>query len=355
MYTVATHLVESISGMSYAEFLRSKIWDPLGMQDTYHDHPNIPSAAKERLATGYRWDADKESYTRIPSYPSPEGQGAGGIFSAASSYAKFIRALLTDSAPLSSTAQKELVTPRTIIPSSSPLDIPYYSHSLYALGCIVESYRGHTVIGHDGDVSGFKALVRWMPEFQWGVVMLGNSEGAFYAEQVLFHGLMDGVVRGTSPSPSPSPTFLEKKADVDWVAFWRKWAEREEEEEREERRVEDEERYRLIEGGEKEGLGVPPDEKLEGRYFNAGYKGLVLEEWEGQLIADCHDRSFPLLLTFTYLQGKRFGVKVEDLWAGETRKVGAEFRIGEGGKVEALGVEFVEEMEGYLIWFDRVA
>ncbi|KAJ4373266.1 hypothetical protein N0V83_003560 [Neocucurbitaria cava] len=350
MYTVATHLVETISGISYADFLRSKIWDPLGMQHTYHDHPNIPSAAKEHLATGHRWDAEKESYIRIGSYPSPEGQGAGSIFSTTSSYAKFIRALLTGSAPLSSTAQKELVTPRTIIPSREDWTIPYYSHSLYALGCIVESYQGHTVIGHDGDVSGFKALVRWMPEFQWGVVMLGNSEGAFYAEQVLFHGLMDGVVRGASTSPSG----LEK-ADVDWVAFWREWAEREKEEERAERREEDEERFRVTEGGEKEGAGGLPVETLVGRYFNAGYKGLVLEEWEGKLIADGHDRSFPLLLTFTHLQGKRFVVEVEDLWAGKTRKVGAEFRIGEGGKVEALGVEFVEEMEGYLVWFDRVA
>lgn len=89
MYTVATHLVETVSGMPYAKFLRKKIWEPLDMTNTFHDLPDIEAHdATNRKATGYRWDQEKEEHIAIPAYPSPEGQGAGCIFSSAGDYAK---------------------------------------------------------------------------------------------------------------------------------------------------------------------------------------------------------------------------------------------------------------------------
>ncbi|KAF1844311.1 beta-lactamase/transpeptidase-like protein [Cucurbitaria berberidis CBS 394.84] len=339
MYTVATHLVETLSGKSYAEFLRIKLWEPLGMSNTYHDLPGISDAtAKQRLATGYRWDKKNEEYIEIPSFPQPEGQGAGSIFSSAADYAKWIRALLKCKAPFSAEAHKNLITPRTIVPLEEPWVIPYYSHSLYALGLIVETYRGRTVVGHDGDVNGFKAVVRYMPEFDWGIVILGNSDGAFGAEQILLHMLMDHVVN------------VPEEERLDWTKFWREWGEREEAE-AEEDEDEDDVQFQTLENPEV--LGVPIH-SLAGKYYNAGYKGLVLEMKEGKLVADCNDRCWPFVLTFSHLPGGNFAVKSESVWGGDTKMMKAEFRIEEGRKVESVGVNFVEEIQGHLTWFDKV-
>lgn len=334
MYTVATHLVESVTGKKYAEYLRKKLWEPLGMSDTYHDLPGIiDEPAKVRLATGYRWDKEKGEYVAIPSFSQPEGYGAGCVFSTATDTAKWVRALLRRSALFSETTHEDLITPRTIIPMTC--ELPFYSQPLYALGLIVETYRGFRVVGHDGDVTGFKALIRYMPEFDWGIVILGNSEGAFHAEQILSHVLMDDVLN------------VPENERVDWSKFWREW------DEKEAKAKEDENDPKPQPLANSEPLGVPV-ELLVGNYYNAGYKGLVLEVKDGKLMADCDDRCCPFILTFTHLSGNIFVVELEDIWGGSREKLHAEFHIGQNEEIEALGVEMAEEMEGHLIWFDRV-
>lgn len=340
LYTVATYLIEKLSGKPYPEFLRTKLWVPLDMSNTYHDLPGLADMpAHQRLATGYRWDEKQEAHIAIPSFPQPEGHGAGCIFSTATDYAKWVRALLHRKAPFSPAAHKDLTTPRTIIPFEEPWKIPYYSQPLYALGWIVESYRGHAVVGHDGDVTGFKALVRYMPEFDWGVVILGNSDDAFYPAQVLSQVLMDGVLG------------VPEKERVDWLRFWREWEEKEGEEE-EGDDEDDEDGFQCPDCPEPLGVSI---QEVAGSYYNAGYKGLVLEIKEGKLVADCSDRCWPFDLTFTHLSGSRFVAGRKDSWSGEaTSKLKAKVRIGKGGEVESLGVAFEPKLEGQLIWFDRV-
>ena len=66
-------LIEVISGMNLEDFLRKKIFDPLGMKDTYF---NVPKDKQNRLATVYTEDSlhhiIKWSHTYLdidPDYP----------------------------------------------------------------------------------------------------------------------------------------------------------------------------------------------------------------------------------------------------------------------------------------------
>ncbi len=96
--------------------------------------------------------------------------------------------------------------------------LPFYGHSLYALGLTVESCRGHLVVGHDGSFYGFKALMRYMAGLNWGIVMFVNAKKAFYILQILFHELMDDVLT------------VPQEDRTDWTAHWRKCYEDGEEE-----------------------------------------------------------------------------------------------------------------------------
>jgi CubicO group peptidase (beta-lactamase class C family) len=100
-YSVSTdvvgHLVELISGRSFDEFLRARIFDPLGMRDT--DFSVAPGAAA-RFAANYRRTADKlmsldddpatSSYLKPPTFLS----GGGGLVSTAEDYRRFCQMLL---------------------------------------------------------------------------------------------------------------------------------------------------------------------------------------------------------------------------------------------------------------------
>jgi CubicO group peptidase (beta-lactamase class C family) len=99
-YSVATdvlgYLVQKISGVPFAEFLRTRILDPLGMHDTdFH----VPADKASRLAACYsaapngmtlQDDPQSSPYLHAPAFYS----GGGGLVSTASDYLRFCRMLL---------------------------------------------------------------------------------------------------------------------------------------------------------------------------------------------------------------------------------------------------------------------
>jgi CubicO group peptidase (beta-lactamase class C family) len=124
---VLGYLVEVISGKPLDEFLRSRIFEPLGMADTYF-YP--PENKLNRLATAYTWYPDK-GLARFPDTPITEGTfsysadypsrgpkklfaGGAGLCSTAMDYARFCQLMLdggkTGSTRLVSRKTVELMT-----------------------------------------------------------------------------------------------------------------------------------------------------------------------------------------------------------------------------------------------------
>jgi CubicO group peptidase (beta-lactamase class C family) len=104
---VLGYLVEVVSGMPFDQFLRTRIFEPLGMHDTFF---YVPDNKLDRLATAYAWD-DKEGLKRFPDSPVVEGpfsytadypyhgprklfSGGGGLTSTAPNYARFCQLML---------------------------------------------------------------------------------------------------------------------------------------------------------------------------------------------------------------------------------------------------------------------
>jgi CubicO group peptidase (beta-lactamase class C family) len=91
-------LVARVSGMPFADFLRTRIFEPLGMLDTGFF---VPAEKLDRLAVNYAlspetgervvFDVPSESaYARPPAFAS----GGGGLVSTADDYLRFARMLL---------------------------------------------------------------------------------------------------------------------------------------------------------------------------------------------------------------------------------------------------------------------
>ena len=104
---VLGYLVEVVSHKSFDEFLRTRIFEPLGMKDTYFF---VPDQKANRVATAYTWYADK-GLNRFPDAPIVEGtfsysadyptrgpkklySGGAGLTSTAEDYARFCQLML---------------------------------------------------------------------------------------------------------------------------------------------------------------------------------------------------------------------------------------------------------------------
>ncbi len=104
---VLGYLVEVVYGKKFDEFLRSRIFEPLGMNDTYF-YP--PENKLNRLATAYTWYPEKglnrfpdtpiteDAFSYSADYPSRGPKklfsGGGGLCSTAMDYARFCQMML---------------------------------------------------------------------------------------------------------------------------------------------------------------------------------------------------------------------------------------------------------------------
>ena len=104
---VLGYLVEVLSGMPFDQFLRTRIFEPLGMKDTYF---YVPDDKLDRLATAYTYYEGK-GLQRFPDKPIVEGNfsyvadypyhgpkklfaGGAGLNSTAMDYARFCQLML---------------------------------------------------------------------------------------------------------------------------------------------------------------------------------------------------------------------------------------------------------------------
>ena len=99
-YSVATDvlgaLVERLSGQTLEQFFHERIFEPLGMRDTYF---NVPAEKTDRLARNHLWDAKSQQVVPMPDglIPPPSGvtlfSGGGGLISTAKDYWRFCEML----------------------------------------------------------------------------------------------------------------------------------------------------------------------------------------------------------------------------------------------------------------------
>ena len=91
---VQGYLVEKLSGQSFADFARKRIFEPLGMKDTafYVPSEKMPRFAQVHMGAGMnlKVDSNRPDPTVVPLGPS----GGGGLFSTAMDYASFCEMLL---------------------------------------------------------------------------------------------------------------------------------------------------------------------------------------------------------------------------------------------------------------------
>lgn len=180
-------IVEKASGMSYEQFVETKIFEPLGMKRSMYCNSieNIP-----RRAHGY--GVQNGTIRRAPMVAHVLPFAAGSICSTAPDLVIWLKAL-HGSKVLSPKSYAEMTT-QSRLENGMALQ--------YGLGIKVgEDFRGLKYIGHGGAGPGFRADALWYPDAQLAVVVLSNTSPANFAPAEVTGDLARAVL------PWPRPEF----------------------------------------------------------------------------------------------------------------------------------------------------
>ncbi|MBC7222522.1 serine hydrolase [Candidatus Bipolaricaulota bacterium] len=169
-YILLGGIIEKLSGLSYADYVRTRILKPLEMKNTGFLGEEVPE-----LATPYV--VPQEGQPRPGKIrPIPIGSD-GALVSTALDLAKYLAMWLRRGAPLiKPESYAELVRPRVPMPAEPRWPEPVGPAS-YALGLSVQKFFGRTLVGHGGSVLVYTAHIGFIPEEGVSVAVLANGSG----------------------------------------------------------------------------------------------------------------------------------------------------------------------------------
>ena len=170
-FTLLGMIIQKVTGKPYADFLRERIFVPLGMTRTHVISVNgiIPNRA-----AGYRW---RDWALRNGDYFGQTFSGGAdvGLLTTASDLARWDIAL-SSKGLWQETSVKQMWTPAMLADGREAAKFPAGS---YGLGWALNLYNGYHVILHGGSfTTGFSSVILNFPDQRMSVIVLTNQHRA---------------------------------------------------------------------------------------------------------------------------------------------------------------------------------
>jgi CubicO group peptidase (beta-lactamase class C family) len=180
LYLVAGELIEAVSGIGWEEFVRTRILDRVGMDET------VESCRFPRTGNVASTHARVESAVRaIPPDTSTNANPAGGIHASAHDIARWMITQLDSGRcpdgtrlyrPSMARELWSVVTPLSPADPPRGLEPSRASFFGYGLGFFIRDFRGIKSVYHDGGLPGYVSRVFLLPAKGIGVAVLTNQE-----------------------------------------------------------------------------------------------------------------------------------------------------------------------------------
>lgn len=201
MYLAAGKIIEVVSGQNWGEFLKNRIYGPLGMAETYPLLSMIEE--KENKADAHNYVDG--SIKKIDQLSADEIGPAGSMWSTINDIGKWVQFLLNegkvgDDVLISKVNFDELFKPQQIVPSDQfypTQQITKPSWMTYGLGWFQHDYKGKLVQFHTGSLPGMVAIVGMIPEENIGIYVMGNLDHVELRHAIMyatFDLFMDGEI-----------------------------------------------------------------------------------------------------------------------------------------------------------------
>ena len=211
LYMIAGQIVAAVSGKSWDDFIKDRIFTPLGMTTS---NTTVAALLNSRDSATPHAKVEGRLKTIAPQ-PLENVGPAGSINSSVAEMSRWLIAQLNrgqigEGRRLFSERQsREMWSAQTITPLGDPpphLAALKANFSAYGLGWGLTEYRGFKSVSHTGGLMGYVSRVTLVPDLNLGVVVLTNQQsgGAF---QSLTYRILDHYINAPA---------------TDWVAAFKK-------------------------------------------------------------------------------------------------------------------------------------
>src|SRR5262245_6692186 len=196
LYLVAGQVVAAVSGKSWDDFIKERIFAPLGMTASN-------TSVKDLRPGGNFVSPHQKVEGRLQPVPYMNIDNtapAGSINSNVAEMARWVIAQLDEGAInggqngnrrlFSQRQTREMWSAQTPIAVGNPpppLSALRANFSAYGLGWGLSDYRGHKAVSHSGGLAGMVSRVRMIPELKLGIVVLTNQEAGGAMEAISYH------------------------------------------------------------------------------------------------------------------------------------------------------------------------
>jgi CubicO group peptidase (beta-lactamase class C family) len=213
MFITAGLVIEKVSGMSWDDFIRQRIFEPSGMTDSVTN----PRYLKDRTNIAVPHEDVKSKLQTVVQREDAHVGAAGSIHASISDIALWMRLQLNNG----SLDGKQIVDSAIIAETRTPhtpiklTDIerklfPSRHFSAYGLGWFLSDIHGRFVVRHTGGVDGMLSCVTMIPEEKLGIAVFTNKlPNAAYV--VLPHYLTEKLLGVPSSDWIQSYIDLEKE------------------------------------------------------------------------------------------------------------------------------------------------
>lgn len=207
MFVVAGEVIHAVSGKSYEDFIRERIFTPLGMTETRMTNNGLRDTDNTAVPHSRGWRLEGE-LKPIPWTRDEVWAPAAGVKANVTDLAKWMLVQIAQGeiTPggkrlFSQRASRQMWSMQTVTPvGQAPPELADAQAQFagYGLGWALKDYRGRKVVTHGGGLTGMVTQTTILPQLNLGVVVLTNQEegGAF---QALTNLLVDHYLGVASP------------------------------------------------------------------------------------------------------------------------------------------------------------
>ncbi len=181
MFLAQGVIAEEITGKTWEDNVRERIFKPLGMERSNLSIKDLQKS--ENAAIGYQTEEDgtikKMDYYRIRAMAP-----AGSINSSVNEMAKWVQTWIyggnfNDESVLPAGYVSEAMSSQMVVGAGLPgKDNPDLHMANYGYGWFLSSYRGHYRVEHGGNIDGFSANTAFFPSDSIGIIVLVNQNGS---------------------------------------------------------------------------------------------------------------------------------------------------------------------------------
>lgn len=193
-FVLAAHVAEAVTGKTWEELVRERVFVPAGMNSTSVSAAELEEV--ENRSVGYIFNGQAnmaQPYLELKSQAP-----AGGINSNAEDMAKYMLIQLGDTKGFCTEESLKEMHSVQVNGTPYPWQLEELTEARYGLGWDVDTYRGLNVINHGGNILGFSAMVSLVPAEDLGFAILTNGTSNFMSS-ALTYTLLDAYLETEGP------------------------------------------------------------------------------------------------------------------------------------------------------------